>query len=543
MFLLALLGLAYLPGLGLSHLRHEEPRRAIIARDMIEGSSLLVPRYEGEVYTAKPPLFNWLIAACGLARGGVDEVAARLPSVLCLAALVLLMVGTTERLLLLHGRAFLGLGLLLSPEIVAKTALAEIELAFALVVTASLWVWFLAYERGGRGLRLWCAPGLLAGMAFLTKREPGLVFFYLPIAVFLLRRGRWRDVDLRGVAVGLALPVAVALSWLAVMAREVGTDALWESLLGEVIRRGSPSSFVQLSGHVLVYPLAVWMALMPFSIFLLPVFSRGARNALARHYGGAFEFALVSVLVSFPVYWLRGDAAVRYFIPMFPFLLLIAAMVFERYCEGTAELSPGFTRAMGIVAGALPAMVLIASVLLALSSSVVLWPQAIKPVLPWTSILPLAAALAFTGFKVRAAVSAGDRRGLLWGMAALLIAVRLISVSVALPLNVARLSRRENPPALLSRLRELLPEGQERLLVLGHLHSALWFYAPPGLLEAVEGVGRDIDLDAIYVFDERATGGLPPTILPHWQELGRFPYKSSAIVVGRLLTRSSQDQL
>src|SRR6266545_1582672 len=42
----------------------DEPRFALVARDMVATGEWLLPRVGGQAYADKPPLFFWLIAMC-----------------------------------------------------------------------------------------------------------------------------------------------------------------------------------------------------------------------------------------------------------------------------------------------------------------------------------------------------------------------------------------------------------------------------------------------------------------------------------------------
>src|ERR1051325_1080594 len=68
----------------------EEPRRALIALEMLFNHNLIVPREMGEFYYKKPPLFNWLIIASYKIFGEGSELAQRLISVLSLLAMAML---------------------------------------------------------------------------------------------------------------------------------------------------------------------------------------------------------------------------------------------------------------------------------------------------------------------------------------------------------------------------------------------------------------------------------------------------------------------
>jgi 4-amino-4-deoxy-L-arabinose transferase-like glycosyltransferase len=61
LFLLLIL-LALFGGLGIMDLRGEEPRRALVAWEMIRQANYLQPTIQGLPYYNKPPVFNWVVA-------------------------------------------------------------------------------------------------------------------------------------------------------------------------------------------------------------------------------------------------------------------------------------------------------------------------------------------------------------------------------------------------------------------------------------------------------------------------------------------------
>src|ERR1044071_8885731 len=90
--LLALAGvLLFLPGLGGRDLWNpDEARYAEVAREMPLAGSYAVPHLNGQVYSLKPPLLFWSIRTAAHLTGGLDEVAARLPSALAAIGTLLL---------------------------------------------------------------------------------------------------------------------------------------------------------------------------------------------------------------------------------------------------------------------------------------------------------------------------------------------------------------------------------------------------------------------------------------------------------------------
>src|ERR1700761_2577431 len=56
---------AYLPGLGVRDLMHEEGWRAEPAAERVRTGDWVPPRLYGEAYLNKPPLFFWMAAGLG----------------------------------------------------------------------------------------------------------------------------------------------------------------------------------------------------------------------------------------------------------------------------------------------------------------------------------------------------------------------------------------------------------------------------------------------------------------------------------------------
>jgi 4-amino-4-deoxy-L-arabinose transferase-like glycosyltransferase len=66
----------------------DEPRFAAIARAMVETGDWIVPRFNGEIAVDKPVFMHWCMAAC-MSVFGINEFAARLPSMLAALATAL----------------------------------------------------------------------------------------------------------------------------------------------------------------------------------------------------------------------------------------------------------------------------------------------------------------------------------------------------------------------------------------------------------------------------------------------------------------------
>lgn len=310
---LAVACLAFLPGIvSPADWTGTEARRLQIALEMAQHGDWLVPTLGHEPNLTKPPLHYWVLAA--IARWlGTEIWLMRVPGPLVFGALACL---THSLLRRSHGTATAwcaGLGVLLSPLVIAQVPRAEIDPLFAGVSTAAI----LLLARGAAfGSRAWViAGGFVGGLAILVKGPPFFMLLAGTIAVWLRRRGT------RGLAPALAAMAVPPLAYYLLLVRELdGAAVLVDVAANESVARMSQFTW----SNVLDTPLhfvRAFAATLPFG--LLSFFEyRGERRAepddaeaFVRMLAAPF-FATVLVLVFFPA---RPS---RYLLPAIPLFFI-----------------------------------------------------------------------------------------------------------------------------------------------------------------------------------------------------------------------------
>ncbi|MBP3958286.1 glycosyltransferase family 39 protein [Gemmata sp. G18] len=251
-----------------------ESLRAIIGRSCLEGH-WLYPVLYGEPFLTKPPGHYVAIGLCSLPFGEVTAAAARLPSVLAATLAVVLMHGMFRRVL--GERAALLVAVLLPCSVLwlDKVPSAEIDMTLVGWVTAVIVLFHRALEsRERESLWLIVAALLCVAGGTLTKWTAP-AFFYLTVVPLLAWRRQlallfgWRHL----LAVGVAC--AACALWAGAVVREVGWDALADTIRKEAAYRFAPKAS---KGYpwtdVATYPLAVFAAHLPVSAFALLTFRR-----------------------------------------------------------------------------------------------------------------------------------------------------------------------------------------------------------------------------------------------------------------------------
>lgn len=165
----------------------DEPRFALVARDMLRSGDWLIPRVGGDLYADKPPVFFWLMAASMAVTGSV-RIGFLLPSLLAGLGATLLVYDLLRRV---RGRevAFAGgLVLLLTFQFVWQFRQAQIDGVLCFFVTLSLYG-LLRHLFAGPGLGWFLLGWFAAGLGVITKGVGFLPLLALPPFVLLAARG------------------------------------------------------------------------------------------------------------------------------------------------------------------------------------------------------------------------------------------------------------------------------------------------------------------------------------------------------------------
>lgn len=348
-----------LPFFHLREFRGEEGTRVIIAQDMRETGQWIVPHMEGEIYLAKPPFYNWLLAAMSGLTGGFSEAAARLPSILlalCGALGLTLFWKAAARVndlwVILPGVIFLTL-----PDVLDKAMRAEIDMTFTVLVTLSLILWFYFHEVRQQPLRAWLLSCAMVGLGMLTKGIQAPAFFYSAVVPYLIAQRQTGEIfSIRHLA-GILIAGAVVSLWLIPLSREVKLSELVRVWTHEILLRKDPIDQGGFVGHLLRFPadyVLGYLPWLPFSVLWLDRRLRPREPLLKK----LARFCLFAVLFSMPFYWLLPGARVRYVLPLSGLVVLLIAIPLHAAIQ-RKDFGVGWYRWYGKVLG----MVLIIAVM------------------------------------------------------------------------------------------------------------------------------------------------------------------------------------
>jgi 4-amino-4-deoxy-L-arabinose transferase-like glycosyltransferase/tetratricopeptide (TPR) repeat protein len=330
----------YAHGIASNPLKWEEPRRCLVAMEMIHSGNYVVPQVMGEPYLKKPPLQNWLVV---LASGNdMRRVGA-----LSLRAISLLALGATCLMLWRLGASSTG-GASLQPVLVFATLGAvvqagrsgDVDTLFSFLVLAALGSFELGRRKGSPWLQ-WFVPQLFVAAGILTKLIAPL-FFYPPVLFLAWRQRRKFPLAPLPFACGLVAVAAVVSAWLVPYSMHFPMRGLTGSWLAELLTRTTAYSWAAFGRHVLLYPVLVVGWMLPWSLLFLLPGPTPWRSLRDRVRSDPWLLLCATAVVWGAVAFLfvpehRG----RYLLPVAPF---VSALVVARFAHGGEAREDSWTR-------------------------------------------------------------------------------------------------------------------------------------------------------------------------------------------------------
>jgi 4-amino-4-deoxy-L-arabinose transferase-like glycosyltransferase len=307
----------------------EEPRRCLVALEMIYRGDYVVPHVLGEPYRNKPPLQNWLIVLfAGNQANGVGPGPIRLISLLSLLGISWCLWQLAQGQLTTYP-AWLPVLIFLTMGIVIQYGRSgELDALFTFWIVAALY----CFEAGRRRRSSWWQWGLsqaiLAG-GILTK---GLapVFFYPPALYCAWQDRKQMPFAWRPFLMGLAIEVSLVSAWLIPYAQRSSAAALGQRLTEEILSRTpAGNSALEFIAHLVSFPFELLGAMLPWSLVfglcLLPQVRQSVRRAVCMQ--SSLRLAVAVSLWSASLLWLMPGAKGRYFLPGFVFLALLCGYI------------------------------------------------------------------------------------------------------------------------------------------------------------------------------------------------------------------------
>jgi 4-amino-4-deoxy-L-arabinose transferase-like glycosyltransferase len=303
-----------------------EPRRMLLAKDMVRNGHWLVPDLLGKPYILKPPLLPWLISAGFLLFGSTGVWAARFFPALTGLLTVVVTFFFAKRLFNQRVGFFAALILATSLLFIRRTRMAEEDVILTLFVTLALFLFFLAYYYQA-GKRYYIFFYLFVALACLVKGPPGLSFPVLTIIPFLLLRRDLRAVRKMELFPWALVFGAVVVAWYIFAYAESGLTEAENFFISDIWYKFFPQ---EPSRPFYQYVLQLFGHFFPWSLFLpaMVVYCTAKQGKEERQFS---FFLLCWIIPNLFLFSLAGAKRNEYILPFYPALAILTAQAWERF--------------------------------------------------------------------------------------------------------------------------------------------------------------------------------------------------------------------
>ncbi|RDZ27502.1 ArnT family glycosyltransferase [Lysobacter silvisoli] len=319
----------------------DEPRFALVARQMVESGDWLFPHRGIELYSDKPPLFMWLQAAAYTVLRDW-RVAFLLPSLLAALGTLWCVVDLGRRLWTRKVGYYAGWALLFAFQFTWQSKKAQIDPVVVFWITLAnygLLRHLLQWRRDGRGdWRLWTLGWAAAGLGTITKGVGAIALLMLIPAGIASLRGWSVRVQARDARfwLGPLAFVAAACVWLVpmVIAATGHGSPEYRGYMDDILLRqtakryGNSWDHGQPPWYFAQVVLTMWLPTMLALPWALPAWRRRLRRRDPRYLLPLAWWALVLLFFSIP-----NGKRDMYILPALPMV-----------CLALAPLLPGILR-------------------------------------------------------------------------------------------------------------------------------------------------------------------------------------------------------
>lgn len=192
----------------------DEPRFALVAKQMVDSGQWLFPMRGNELYPDKPPLFMWIQAVLYWLTGEL-RIAFLLPSLLAALGTLGLVRDLGRRLWTPQAGAYAAWALLFALQFTWQAKRAQIDPTLTFFVTLSVYG-LLRHLLCGPDNRMWALGWFAAGLGVISKGVGVIALLVLLPAAWASWRG-WPGMSRMGwvrFGLGLAALLAPILAWL-----------------------------------------------------------------------------------------------------------------------------------------------------------------------------------------------------------------------------------------------------------------------------------------------------------------------------------------
>lgn len=315
--------IAYFLNLHLLPLHFEEPRRAMIALEMIFSGNWITPTQIGDYYYNKPPLFNWVLIGFVQLFQSQSELVFRLVTPISHFVMVYLTYVFTKKYIDQKNAIYAALLYLVCSHVFLHFSMhAEIDIFYSLITLLFFFLLFHFYQKKNY-YALFISVYFLTALGVMTKGFPSLVFVgFSLLALFIYHNKFWKLLSLPHL-VGISVLFLIVGGYFYIYAQYNSPLNYFYYLWSQSSERTpleKPLSKVFLGLFSFPFDL-LFLRFLPASLLVIFLFKKDIKNILKEN--SFVWFCALMFVGNIWVYWISPGTRPRYLFMFFPLLTII----------------------------------------------------------------------------------------------------------------------------------------------------------------------------------------------------------------------------
>ena len=311
----------------------DEPRFAVIVRNMVEHDDYIIPEFNGFPLYWKPILVYWLQALPAKIIGNVTPLTSRLPSAFAGFGILMLFYFFIK-----HFRnkkeAFLSTAILITNYTFLEQArLAIIDMTLTFCMFVALIAFFNGYMRIDKREKFYLVLYAFLGLAVISKGPVGIIVPLMIIFFFLMVEKNLKHLKDLFLLKGILIFLVITLPWYIAALMQGGSEFFNEFIIKQNITR-----FFNAFDHIqpfYYYIERILTHFFPWSLLLIPaliMFVRDhkykkANNDKERSF---FSFILIWTVSVFLFFTISKSKRSQYILLMYPAMSFVIAYLWSR---------------------------------------------------------------------------------------------------------------------------------------------------------------------------------------------------------------------
>jgi len=242
----------------------DEPRQAIMAREMMERQDYIHPYLNGRPYLEKPPFYPWMIIVASKIKGKVDEVTSRIPAAVSATLLLLITYSLGSMLVDRYCGLLSAIILATNYQFLSNARESVMDMTFAFFIGLTVSLNYISIKKDRPFM--FVLSFIPAALGILTKGPAGLAIPAITTFFYLISQKRFKRFFLPLVA-GCILSSALASIWFLLAGDEYFREFIFRQ---NITRYTNAFDHIESSlyyFHKLFFNLLPWSIIFPFALF------------------------------------------------------------------------------------------------------------------------------------------------------------------------------------------------------------------------------------------------------------------------------------